>query len=55
MVDTESKILFVYANWLNLLLVLIILSLQVKHAILQIELYNEQIVEIDALYKSILD
>ena len=33
----------------------LILSLQVKHAILQIELYNEQIVEIDALYKSILD
>ena len=31
------------------------LSLQIKHAILQIELYNEQIAEIEALYKSILD
>ena len=31
------------------------LSLQVKHAILQIELYNEQIAEVEALYKSILD
>lgn len=31
------------------------LSLQIKHAILQIELYNEQIDEIEALYKSILD
>lgn len=31
------------------------LSLQIKHAILQIELYNEQISEIEALYKSILD
>ena len=31
------------------------LSLQIKHAILQIELYNEQIAEIEVLYKSILD
>ena len=31
------------------------LSLQVKHAILQIELYDEQIAEIEALYKQILD
>ena len=31
------------------------LSLQIKHAILQIELYDEQIVEVEALYKSILD
>lgn len=31
------------------------LSLQVKHAILQIELYNEQIAEVEALYKSILN
>ena len=31
------------------------LSLQVKHAILQIELYNEQIAEVESLYKSILD
>ena len=31
------------------------LSLQVKHAILQIELYDEQIAEVEALYKSILD
>ena len=31
------------------------LSLQIKHAILQIELYNQQIAEIEVLYKSILD
>ena len=31
------------------------LSLQIKHAILQIELYNEQIAEVEALYKQILD
>ena len=31
------------------------LSLQVKHSISQIELYNEQIAEIEALYKQILD
>jgi transposase len=31
------------------------LSLQVKHAILQIELYDKQITEVEALYKSILD
>lgn len=31
------------------------LSLQIKHAILQIELYNEQIAEVEALYKEILD
>lgn len=31
------------------------LSLQIKHAILQIELYDEQIAEVEALYKSILD
>lgn len=31
------------------------LSLQIKHAILQIELYNEQIAEVEVLYKSILD
>lgn len=31
------------------------LSLQIKHAISQIELYNEQIAEIETLYKSILD
>lgn len=31
------------------------LSLQVKHAILQIELYDEQIAEIESLYKQILD
>ena len=31
------------------------LSLQVKHAILQIELYDEQIAEVESLYKSILD
>ncbi len=31
------------------------LSLQVKHSILQIELYDEQIVEVEALYQSILD
>ena len=31
------------------------LSLQIKHSILQIELYNEQIAEVEALYKQILD
>lgn len=31
------------------------LSMQIKHAILQIELYNEQIAEVEALYKEILD
>lgn len=31
------------------------LSLQVKHAILQIELYDEQIAEVESLYKEILD
>lgn len=31
------------------------LSLQIKHAISQIELYNEQIAEVEALYKEILD
>ena len=31
------------------------LSLQVKHSILQIELYDEQIAEVETLYKSILD
>lgn len=31
------------------------LSLQIKHAILQIELYDEQIAEVEALYKEILD
>lgn len=31
------------------------LSLQIKHAILQIGLYNEQIAEVEALYKQILD
>lgn len=31
------------------------LSLQIKHAILQIELYNEQIAEVEVLYKQILD
>lgn len=31
------------------------LSLQIKHAILQVELYNEQIAEVEALYKQILD
>mgnify|MGYP004495750225 CR=1 FL=1 len=31
------------------------LSLQIKHAILQVELYNEQISEVEALYKQILD
>ena len=31
------------------------LSLQIKHAILQIELYTQQIAEVEALYKSILD
>lgn len=31
------------------------LTLQIKHAILQIELYNEQIAEIEALYKQILN
>lgn len=31
------------------------LSLQIKHAILQIELYNEQIAEVEALYKQILN
>lgn len=31
------------------------LSLQIKHAILQIELYNEKIAEVEALYKQILD
>ena len=31
------------------------LSLQIKHAILQIELYTEQITEVEILYKSILD
>lgn len=31
------------------------LSLQVKHSILQIELYDEQIAEIESLYKQILD
>ena len=31
------------------------LSLQIKHAILQIELYDEQIAEVEALYKQILD
>lgn len=31
------------------------LSLQVKHAILQIELYDEQIKEVESLYKQILD
>lgn len=31
------------------------LSLQVKHAILQIELYDEQIAEVESLYKIILD
>jgi len=31
------------------------LSLQIKHAILQIELYDEQIAEVELLYKSILD
>lgn len=31
------------------------LSLQIKHAILQIELYTEQIVEVETLYKQILD
>ena len=31
------------------------LSLQIKHAILQIELYTEQIAEVEALYKEILD
>jgi len=30
------------------------LSLQIKHAILQIELYNEQIAEVESLYKAIL-
>lgn len=31
------------------------LSLQIKHAISQIELYNEQIADVEALYKQILD
>ena len=31
------------------------LSLQIKHAILQIELYDEQIAEVESLYKQILD
>ena len=31
------------------------LSLQIKHAILQIELYDEQITEVEILYKQILD
>lgn len=31
------------------------LSLQIKHAILQVELYDEQIAEVEALYKKILD
>lgn len=31
------------------------LSLQIKHAILQIELYDEQIAEVETLYKEILD
>jgi len=31
------------------------LSLQIKHAILQIELYDEQIAEVETLYKQILD
>lgn len=31
------------------------LSMQIKHAILQIELFNEQIAEVEALYKEILD
>lgn len=31
------------------------LSLQIKHAILQVELYNEQIAEVETLYKQILD
>lgn len=31
------------------------LSLQVKHAILQIELFDEQIAEVESLYKEILD
>lgn len=31
------------------------LSLQIKHAILQVELYDEQIAEVEALYKEILD
>lgn len=29
--------------------------MQIKHAILQIELFNEQIAEVEALYKEILD
>lgn len=31
------------------------LSLQIKHAILQIELYDKQIAEVESLYKSIID
>lgn len=31
------------------------LPLQIKHAILQIELYDDQIAEVEALYKQILD
>lgn len=31
------------------------LSLQIKHSILQIELYDEQIAEVESLYKQILD
>lgn len=31
------------------------LLIQIKHAILQIELYNEQIAEVESLYKQILD
>lgn len=40
---------------LNYKIGLISLSLQIKHAIFQIELYNKQIAEIESLYKSILD